>query len=501
MASSPVRQNRSSSVINLFIAIVLLVMLHQNLTAGPQVNTINRNKIIAFLGTSNAKVVFASGNDSMSRFLYYIDMSEADSAFPRIHKIASTQSALSPSISPDGKLIAYNTGVIEQSNVSSWMCSFNEKAQSVLVKAGGAASGAHEPRFIKHSDSTELIYTTTWQVDDWAHGQTMSKRLSGGLPDSVDRVIYSQGSFHGGLSYDNRYLCSTMLEPNPRMVDLTTNTVSALHSLLCQNKVSGIDTIINPQCCNCSISSSRIFTNVMMYMDFGLPTSYTCPAIGSWTGHQKLFLSTADGKILRWYDFSDSLYPNNRSNISSCCWQYSEWSVNHPYYAIAGSMVQRYFKSGSSYISIYFYEDIYLINLKTASYLKIAESTDNSISGTSSSMQWPNLWVDVPQDFVEDSTWLAPSGQNSRPFLRDTPAKGKCPIRIRDRMIHSENPIRNIQIYTAAGRLVFQRSIGESNVLSFEITKDSFQSSGMYILRITTSSIFTIPYFNDVLRL
>jgi hypothetical protein len=330
--------------------------------------------------------------------LYYIDYSETtDSLYPKIHKILASIGAFFPSISNDGNIIAYNTGNEGQANVSTWLCSFNENTIPVCVRNGNA----HEPRFSKGPGATLLLYTTTWQSGDWDNGgQTLARVLFGFDFTTSDTIIYKNGSFHCGLSYNNRYLATTQFEPNPRIVDLKTNNVFTLHSLSCKNKTTNVDTIINPQCCNGSISSSRIFTNVMMYMDFGLPIRYVHPILGTWGFHQRIFIVNTNGEFLKWFDFPDSLYPSNRDNINACCWTYCEWAVNHPYFAVASNLTSRYFVVDSNYTITNYCEDIYGINLKSGSYIKLIESTDNSLK-TNTHLQWPYIWIEVPQNFMK----------------------------------------------------------------------------------------------------
>ena len=144
----------------------------------------------------------------------------------------------------------------------------------------------------------------------------------------------------------------------------------------------------------------------MMYLDFGLPSQYTHHYLGSWGFHKRIFIADTTGNILKYYDFPDSLMPVSRNTITSCCWTHCKWAVNHPYFAVSGNLTSRYFKQSNS--ASYLCEDIYLIDLRSGTYLKLVESVNNSVD-SDVNLQWPSLWVDMPGAFTEDAAWLTNS--------------------------------------------------------------------------------------------
>jgi hypothetical protein len=427
-----------------------------------------------FTGSGQVRLVFVNGLDSTTRYLYYIDFSETAPVF---HKIAATLGAWNSSISPDGNYAAYSIGAEGSPATTAWVCQLAENATPVLVTQGHA----HEPRFVKDTASRQLLYTTTWQIGDWnGLGQTVVKNVPGPGPAPQESVLYGQGSFHCGLSVDKRYLATTQFEPNPRMADVSTNTVYTLHSLLCKNKTTQADTIINPQSCNGSISSSGIFTNVMMYEDFGLPVQYTHPALGTWGFHKRIFIGSSTGDIIKWYDFPDSLMPVSRANVSFCGWTFSEWSVNHPYYGVTSNLTSRYFANGTDYVATELCEDMYAINLRTATYLKLVESTDNSVnSGTM--LEWPGLWIGLPASFTEDSTWLTHQSP-----IRENPCAGprvKRTVWISGHSVFSTEPLIRLNCFNPAGKLLFRKKYGGR---TYSARLERAVSAGGYILEVTT---------------
>ncbi|HUI93635.1 MAG TPA: hypothetical protein VLX68_15415 [Chitinivibrionales bacterium] len=429
-----------------------------------------------FAGSSQVKLVFVNGLDSAAWYVYYVDFSESAPVF---HKIAATQGAWNTSISPDGNYVAYSTGAEGTPAVSAWVCRLAENATPVLVTQGRA----HEPRFVKDTAARQVIYQTTWQTGDWnGLGQTMIRGITGSGPSPRDSVLYAAGSFHCGLSVDKRYLATTMFEPNPRMADLATGAVYTLHSLLCKNKTTQADTVINPQACNGSVSSSGIFTNVMLYMDFGIPSQYTHQVLGSWGFHQRIFAASTAGDIIRWYDFPDSLLPVNHDNVTFGGWTHSEWSVNHPYYGVASNLVSRYFQNGGSYETTELCEDVYAINLKTATYLKLVESTDNSLTSTTH-LEWPGLWIQLPASFTEDTTWLA-----NQSAVRQNRVHGsgmKRSVWISGHTVWSREPIAGVEGFDVEGRLIFGKKY-DGGVHSIRL--EEIMPVGICIVQIETES-------------
>ncbi len=469
-------------------AVAILLMFCRRSAADIQVAIMaNPQQISNFFGTAKVRLVFAGGLDSADMYLYYVDFSDTGSSGPAVHKIAATLGARNQSLSFDGAWVAYTTGTEGGSGVSTWLCGLLETARPVLVTSGHA----NEPRFVKRTDSMQVLYSTTWQAGDWnGLGKTVLKNIHASVPDSTESVLYAGGSFHAGLSYDRRYLGTTMFEPNPRMADLRTGTVYALHSLPCTDTATHRDTVLNIQSCNGSISSSRIFTNVMMYLDFGLPQGYVVPSLGPWGFHQRIFVESSAGQVLRWYDFPDSLWPIARANVSGCVWTYNEWSVNHPYFGVAANITSRYFPSGQGYATTALCEDVYAINLKTSAFLKLVESMDNSLASTTN-LQWPSLWVEVPSSFTEDSSWLLPGAQNNAARNRQAFYPAGDVLKLHGETILSIQPIRELRCFDLRGRLILQKSLSDPTV---KLSLHGMFAPGVYLLELKTSKMHLVRF-------
>jgi hypothetical protein len=358
-------------------------------------------EVEAFTGTKNVRIVFTSGLVPAGFNLYTVDFSN-DS--PGIHKLNGTTGGHFPFLSPDGNWIAYQMGIEGTENAAVWVDAFDGKSAPQPAITGSA----NTPIFTKETINGGLIYSKAWYTGDCGTGgATMLCPFINGQV-GIGQTI-STGSYHGGLSRGGLFLATTCYTPNPLIYNVQNNREYLLHSLLCRNIQAGTDTIITPQTCNCSISSSFIFPACMMYMDFGLPSQFTHQYLGTWGFHKRIFIADTTGNILKYYDLPDTLFPVSRNNINGCCWTHCKWAVNHPYFAVSGNITSRSFKqSNGTYLGTTLCEDIYLIDLRSGTYLKLVESVNNSID-SDVNLQWPSLWVDMPNAFTEDAAWLANS--------------------------------------------------------------------------------------------
>jgi hypothetical protein len=352
----------------------------------------------------SAKLAFVDYTTD-SRLLCYIDFSEPD-ATPRIHTIANAVDPHVPVISPDGGWVVYASGqgceagspVSMRSSV--WLCRLAEQAQPVLI----AADSACEPRFVQN-DSADLsiIYSTLAPNFAWeGAGHTMQVSIDvSSTPPTVSTPIplCGDGGYTGGLSWDRRYLCGG--GGHVAMLDLQ----SGMHrpDTLSYNLI---------QSCNASISSSRGFTNTMMYLNTG-SSSPMLNGGQAWKTWQAILISNSHSELVKGYlvpDTAGMQYPVETTppSVSGIRWHHCEWS-NHPYFATATLNVDRYFSVNGQYSNTYFQERIYLINLRDSTYLEILHPDKIKYTGTAddpSGFYWPWLWVEIPATFSESTTWL-----------------------------------------------------------------------------------------------
>lgn len=370
-------------------------------------------QIQSFCNTSKVKVAFI-----FDLKVIIVDFSQNN---PTIRIIANSNGATNPVISPDGSLVAYTTGIAEDppvnGNANIFVSSLNGDAQPYLVVQGGFV-----PRFDYASKDTVLIYSTcgkpaTGKANVW---DGCGKVMKINLASRETTTLFEGGSYYGGLSFDGRYLSTAESTPNAFLLDLQNSLKipAVLHKLAVKKIDTNEKVLIDIQTCNPSISSSRIFTNTMMYVDFSSAAieNAECyhPTLGYWDTHQRIFIGRNDGTILKYYDAPQDAVKEvpttemGKGEVYSVTWNHPEWT-NHPYYATATINVDRLWKE-TIYQHTYRNEGLYLINLKDSSYLKLVEVSDTSKASTENIL-WPWIWIETPSNFaeIEDPNWLAPS--------------------------------------------------------------------------------------------
>jgi len=418
-------------------------------------------QIQSFCNTRKVKTVFI-----FNKKIHFIDFSEEN---PKVSAIAATGGAIMPVISPDGALVAYNSGILydppANGSASIYVCPLDENAQPTLEVNEGFV-----PRFDYSANEPVLIYSTCGRPSSgksyaWdGCGKVMKKNL---LNKEVT-TLFEGGSYYGGLSFDGKYLATAESNLNAFLLDLQhpQQGPAVLHSLSVKEIGTDRDVKVDIQTCSPSISTSRIFTNTIMYIDFSSSAIENAgcyhPTLGYWDFHQRIFIGKHDGEILKYFDVPTDMIVEipademGKGEVYSVAWDNPEWS-NHPYYATAATNVDRLWKK-TLYEHVYLNEELYLINLKDSMYLKLAEITDTTRS-SQENILWPFVWIETPENFadIEDPDWLGPSDKEndsiSQPF----------------RLIVQKNQIRvvgdqitKIRLFFHNGRLLWSRKYPEA---------------------------------------
>jgi uncharacterized protein (TIGR02171 family) len=260
-----------------------------------------------------AKLVFVNANSEVRR-LAYVDFGRQPIA---VREFGDAGSVFHPSVSPDGRWVAYGTaaeGAVTGSDLY---------VRRLDADSGGPLSIG--PGFIPRwwvdpaAQDTFLIYTTT-AADDmqstWGEGRTRAQKMQAGKPSGFP-IDLARGAFHDGRSGDGRWLAAGFRRLLVR--DESTGTVRTLFTAPANGKAAG-DT---SQVCNVSMapdSSGRI-----LFLDFGYDA--TSSLTGSWYDiHATAFLAGPDGKVQKWYSA-----PQGEK-----AWDDLEWS-NQPGYAVAAA--------------------------------------------------------------------------------------------------------------------------------------------------------------------
>ena len=325
---------------------------------------ISANDLQSFIGTSNSKLVFVNvtGND---RTLCYVDFS---STFPAPLEFLDDKNVYRPTISPDGRYVAYCSRDEGQSGPLRITIRSLDSLGTPRVTL--AADSAYVPRWWVDPATldTFLIFTTS-AIDNmssmWILSQTRIWRIAGGKTVGNQQVVTNNGSFHDGRSANGRYIVTGYR--NLIMRDLVNNVDHQLFVSPQNGKAANGST----QACNVSMCTDSAYNGRCMFLDFGSPVTSTLT--GTIYGiHQYIFVADFTDSMISWYK-----YPDGESS-----WDNPQWSNNAGIAIAAGS-------NGSNVP-----HDIYIIGLKSKAYQEI-------VSGTT--LVEPALWI-APESLATIAT-------------------------------------------------------------------------------------------------
>lgn len=430
----------------------------------------DRSQITTFLQEAQAgpeaKLVFCEGGK-----IYFIDFSEDQ---PSIRELVHAEGAVLPVISPDGNHFVYSMGVPDDGETalksSAYIAELATDKSPVLV-----AEPAYVPRFVQNSTTPKVVYSTCASNTDASRfaydgcGGVYARSFVNGLVGDAESV-WSGGSYFGGLSYDEKYLCTAWLgNGKAYMLNLKApSPAPELAFLKLHNQQTGADTILPIGACNPSISSSRTYSDAMMFVDFGydhgLPPGFASGKFPTvWEQHEYLWITRSNGDVLRCTGqkytpeldddaFMELSWDDTKGQSYGSRWDFPEWS-NHPYLAVAGVIVKRTWKAArpDEYDDRQMIEHIYLINLKTSTVLPVVSVTDTS-QNSKVNLKWPGLWTSVPQNFSEEPDWLATTSIRHRNVKASSGAEN---VRLSGNMLVSRKPVENVMVYDLSGKCLW----------------------------------------------
>jgi hypothetical protein len=449
------RHERLQKLITCFLFIVSAIIFNTYGNISAKI-CLSQQDIIDICGTSRVKLVFMNKDT-----LYLVDFSQP---VPEITPLPQIRNAICPVISPDGSKVTYpvSTNDLEynSSGSAAWICDLSDSGMPVKV-----ADPGYIPRFVKSTSGISVIYSTCGKKASgknhiWDSCGGTFKRSVNGTSIGAAQQVWEHGSYNGGISWDNRYISTAESSPGAYIIDITGSAIrpDTLHKFKVTKTSSGADTLIVGQTCNLSSSSSRLFTNTVLYLDFSSSvfTDAGCSTpdgLGTWGVHSRIFLTKSDGRVLRYYDVPhDGVVAagDGAGEITEKEWGYPEWS-SHPYFAVSTVQVTRLWYYASSYNDTYMNEQIFLIDLKDSVCHKIVESTDTSMS-SSVNMQWPWIWIDTAVDFREDSVWLSTDSQ-IRKYSSQEQVSGRL-VSFVGNAILCKKPVKFVCVYSIKGELL-----------------------------------------------
>jgi uncharacterized protein (TIGR02171 family) len=324
----------------------------------------------SFLGTSEAKLVFVNVTGT-NRTLCHIDFSRT---FPYVREYLDDRNVYHPTISPDGRFVAYCSRNEGQTGPSKISIRSLDSLNTPIVQLG--ADTGYLPRWWINPVTwdTSIVYTNSGIDNDnpmWSATKTYLQRMSGGTPAGVAQELISNGSYHDGVSVSGRRAVTGFTRLRVKDIWAGKDTV------LFVPPQNGKDATGSTQVCNVSISPDTGDEWRSMFLDFGYPR--TSGITGTSYGvHEYLFVSNVWGQI--------SYYLRCPSDEQS--WDGTEWT-NQSRYAVGCGR-----NSANQAHSVY---AIALDFLFGRNYLKLVNGTE---------LQQPYLLMGASMDSLPDSLGL-----------------------------------------------------------------------------------------------
>jgi hypothetical protein len=300
------------------------------------------------VGTSKAKFVFVNvtGNN---RTLCYIDFSKT---FPYVQEYLDDRNVFLPTISPDGRYVAYCSNDVGQSGPSKITIRSLDSLGSPRVTL--APDTAYAPRWWVNpaTGDTCIVYTNSAcdnGTSAWPLTKTFSQKVSGGAPVvGMQPELICTESYHGGLSLDRHYAVTGYRRL--MMKDLIANSEQQLFL----SPHNGKDVSGSTQVCNVSISPDTGSSVRCMFLDFGCSPEISTVTGCSYGQHQYVFVSTMEDSIVNYI----------HCPLGEQSWDNPKWS-NQPGFAV-----------GCGRNSTGQANAIYAIDLDKKSFLQVVTATE-----------------------------------------------------------------------------------------------------------------------------
>ena len=265
----------------------------------------------SFLTSSKARLVFVNVTDPVLRTLCFIDFNDP---YPRVREFTDNNNVHSPTISPDGKFVAFCTGNEGFGGASSVYIRCLDSTAASPWRLSTDSGFVPRWRVDLATNDTCLVYTNS-AIDnasaDWPITMTMLQTMRGGRPVGDPRILASNGSFHDGLSSDGLHLVTGYTRC------LIQNMTTHEEKQLFLPPFNGKDLSGSTQVCNVSISNDRDHGDRCLFLDFGYgPTSSLTQT--SYGPHQYLFVMDFSGNVVSWIKCPDG----------EDSWDYPEWAAS-----------------------------------------------------------------------------------------------------------------------------------------------------------------------------
>lgn len=237
------------------------------------VSLVNSATIRSLVGTYKAKVAF---RNDLTGNLAYIDYS---GGIRTVVEIVDTIEVYHPEISPDGRHVAFCTGLEGVSGSSSLYVRDLNAEGSNLVKLDVESAVIPRWRVLENGD-TVIVYVTdagnNKDESSFKSASTWQVKFANGKFGSPQKLF--NGAYHGGISEDN--------------------TLAITGARLLRARFSGRDTVWynGEQACNASLSKDG--RKRTLFLDFGGKTGQSF--VGKdYAMHEQLLIADSTGKLMQ----------------------------------------------------------------------------------------------------------------------------------------------------------------------------------------------------------
>jgi formylglycine-generating enzyme required for sulfatase activity len=312
----------------------------------------DKTTLFNFIGTGKIKFALVVKQESRRRLVII------DPALPgsMIHTCGSDSVVYAPCLSPNGTYVAFGSQGEGFSGPGTVTLHKSDSTGSSPITLSG-----YLPRFwvLPESRDTFVVFTdgaSSNNMPRWHTEKTWRMKFMNGAWSGVPEALWNEGSFHGGISSDGRFLGTSF--PVARLVDLQLGDTNIFYFITPHN---GRDD--NPQVCNLSMSPSLAEPGEALLLDFGYPKISTL--VGKSYGlHAFIFIcNLRPSQVAQWFE-KPAGYDQ---------WESPEWS-NHPDFIVSIARNQ----TGDE-------DALFLIRRSDSSYLKVA---------TGVNLSYPTLWID-----------------------------------------------------------------------------------------------------------
>ena len=225
-----------------------------------------------FVGKPQSKLVF---RDDISGNLLYVDFR---STKPGMQEINTGISAYHPEISPDGKFVAYCTGLEGVSGQSKVYVSGLDENAGLQVELSVKSAAIPRWRVLKNGD-TAIVYVTdagnNKETSAFMSRETWQVRFSGGTFGKPEKLF--DGAYHGGISENGK--------------------LAVTGARLLRSNIRGKEKVWYNSEQACNVSLSRGGANRTLFLDFGGKTGRAF--VGAEYGtHEQALIADSTGRLI-----------------------------------------------------------------------------------------------------------------------------------------------------------------------------------------------------------